>query len=128
MGDSDLPTVLANVLARVDSGGLEVRIGRLVVDGSGDSSRADGLVFETWRGGVGASEGGCWSGSPCSGVVMDCYRSEEEGEPGVRVMRILAAVHGTQSSNDHIKLGYALKTPSSGQLIMLKSRRHYANN
>ena len=80
LGDSDRPIEFARVLTRVESGGLELRIGRLVVDISGDSSLGDDLVLETCNGGEDASDGGCWSGSPLSGVVMDFYRLVEERE------------------------------------------------
>ena len=63
LGESDLTRLLTRVLAKVDKGGLEGRIGRLVVDVSGESFLAGDLFFETYKGGTDANGDGCWSGS-----------------------------------------------------------------
>lgn len=56
LGELERERTLENVLVREPkAGGLDVRIGRLVVDASGDSSLAVDLVFCTSRTGI---EGG----------------------------------------------------------------------
>jgi hypothetical protein len=56
LGELERERTLGNVLVREPrAGGLEVRIGRLVVDASGDSSLGLDLVFDTSRTGI---EGG----------------------------------------------------------------------
>jgi hypothetical protein len=56
LGELERERTLENVLVREPrAGGLEVRIGRLVVDASGDSSLGVDLVFDTSRTGI---EGG----------------------------------------------------------------------
>ena len=70
-GDSDRRT-FASVLVRDEGFGLVVRMGRLVVEVSGDVTLEGDRVFCTIRGGSGANCDGCWSGSPSFNVVMDC--------------------------------------------------------
>jgi hypothetical protein len=72
LGELERDKTLERVLVREPrAGGLEVRIGRLVVDVSGDSSLADVLVFWTWRTGIEEKCSGCCRGSPLLGEVMD---------------------------------------------------------